>query len=249
MDPLSAATASLHAALACRDPSPGLPPPLCMEPSGLTVSDVEAYARVAPHRFGTLSDYKRLLPRLLELSLSPAASTSRGLRWSRHEAALLDAALDLWAEAEQTPVLEWLDALWDATCSGVVPAWNAMDVLRLRTRFRHDDVAALLERAARTPKVRRALVAELSLANARLVDWVETDARRLDGLDGLVASGQLDEAGAARRRVHPAEAAVRQWFVDPWRGVELSKDLAGARGSDQSVYRRRLQRWKAAIRA
>lgn len=249
MPVLPAATAALAAAFADHAPSAALPAPLQAPPATLTPRDLEAYARAAPHQFGTLGDYKRLLPRLLELTLSPSAMSSRGLKWARHEAALLDAGLDLWDDAEREPVLAWMDALWEATCTGEAPAWDAHDVLRLRTRFRHDDIDALLDRAKRTPKIRRALVAELTLTHERLTGWVETDPARLAGLEALVASGRLHAEGAHRRRAHPAEEAVRVWFVDPWRGVELSKDLAGARGADQATYRRRLQRWKKAIRA
>ncbi len=218
--------------------------------NGLTAGDLDHYAQRAPSAWGDAAAYAVLLPRLLALTATPAALTARGLSWRRHADALAEARLDDWPEAKREAVVAFARALWGATCAGEVPAYDALEVLYLATRFSPGVARGLLEASfkdGRARAVRRSLVAEISLTDGRIDGWFEADPARLAAIEDARAAGTLPDEQAVRRKVHPAEPAVRIWFCDPWRGVELSEEAAAARGADQSVWRRRMARWKQAI--
>jgi hypothetical protein len=217
----------------------------------LTVADLAHYADRAPARWGTIEQYKHLLPRILELTATPAALTVRSLGWSAHAHALASARLDQWPDRQHDAVLAWTRALWEGTCEGELPAWDALEALKLTTRFQPGLAKPLLEESfhdRHAIAVRRALLAEITLVDGRVEGFYEANKGRLAALDLLSATGAIDEAEAARRRVHPAEPAVRIWFCDPWRGVELSQEAAAAKRADESMWRRRMLRWKEAIK-
>ena len=217
---------------------------------GLTAGDLDHYVLRAPSEWGDAAAYAVLLPRLLALTATPAALTARGLSWRRHADALAEARFDTWPEPAREAVLAFSGTLWEATCAGEVPAYDALEVLYLVTRFSPGVARSLLDASfqdRRARAVRRALVAEISLKEGRIDGWFEADPARLAAIEAAQASGALPDEQAARRKVHPAEPAVRIWFCDPWRGVELSEEAASARGADQSMWRRRMARWKQAI--
>lgn len=252
-----AANAALRAALP-REAAPLGPCPSCgadalgpalaaRGPDALTAADLAHYAERAGQGWGTAEHFAVLLPRLAELTHSPAALTARGLSWRAHARTLEALRFERWAPARRAAVVAWADALWAATCAGELPAWDALEVLYLATRFAPQGARERLDTAfqdGRARKVRRALVAEIALVDGRVEGWFAPDPAPIEA---ALAAGDLTDAEAAARKVHPAEPAVRIWFCDPWRGVELSEEAAAARGPDQSVWRRRMLRWKRAI--
>lgn len=217
---------------------------------GLTAGDLDHYAQQASVGWGDAAAFAVLLPRILTLTASPAALTARGLSWRGHADTLAALRFDGWPEPQRVAVLAFTRALWDATCAGEVPAYDALEVLYLVSRFAPEVARGLLDGSfqdGRARAVRRALVAEISLRDGRVDGWFEADPERLAAIEAAQVAGTLPDQQAARQRVHPAEPAVRIWFCDPWRGVELSEEAAASRGPDQSVWRRRMARWKQAV--
>lgn len=249
MRSLEPAHAELFATFADDPSSGGLPEALRGDRTQLTAADLEGWCRAHPAWPDEAAPYKHLLPRILQLIAEGVPLTAQGLTWKRQESALVTAGYLGWPSDEARALQRYARALWQALLEGDLQAWDAADILRLVSRLVPEETADLLGPLSvrEHARVRRALVAELHLVEGQLDGWGGQSGSRRRALEAAFRAGMISATDFASRAGHPAEEAVRIWFCDPWRGVELSKDLASARGADQSTYRRRLQRWKRSI--
>lgn len=197
-----------------------------------SLAELDRLSRLSLADLGGLDAYRALLPELFAAAATPAAVSALGLEWARLSAGLDAAGIESWPIAHNEAIARFLTQVWMALCTGELPAWQAHDALFAVTRRAPAQAAPLLAELSHRPAapVRRALLAELSLKGDRLgAPWVQ---QRAEGI-----------------WIHPAEATVRIWLCDPWRGVELAQEHAGYRGPDGSAFRRRLERWRQMVKA